>query len=98
MQSCRFQNSLGSSGTPAPGRWKYRKFTGGAAVKLRYLVKKHADHIANGEAFVDSCDGGVVLACVFYSLPTKVLSGGFAGGRVYERGVILWIREQSGCC
>jgi hypothetical protein len=45
---------------------KYRKFTGDAAVKLRYLVNKHADHIANGEAFVDSCDGGVVLACVFY--------------------------------
>jgi hypothetical protein len=63
---------------------KYRKFTDDAAVKLTYLVKKHADHIANGEAFVDSCDGGVVLACVFYSLPTKVLSGGFAEGRMYE--------------
>ena len=76
------------------------KFTDDAAVKLRYLVKKHADHIANGETFVGSCDGGVVLACVFYSLPTKVLSGGFGGGRMYERrGVILlWIREQSEYC
>jgi hypothetical protein len=26
-----------------------------------------------------------VLGCVFYSLPTKVLSGGFAEGRMYER-------------
>jgi hypothetical protein len=80
---------------------KYRKFTDDAATKLRYLVEKNADHIANnGEAFVDSCAGGVVLAlaCVFYSLPTKVLSGGFAGGRVYERGLILWIRERSGYC
>jgi hypothetical protein len=41
---------------------------------------------------------GVVLACVFYSLPTKVLSGGFAEGRMYERGLLLWIREQSGYC
>jgi hypothetical protein len=38
----------------------------------------------------------VVLACVFYSLPTKELSGGFSSGRMYERGLILWIREQSG--
>jgi hypothetical protein len=65
---------------------KLRKFTGDAAVKLKYLVKKHADHITNGEAFVDSCDGGVVLACVFYSLPTKVLPGGFAEGRIYMKG------------
>jgi hypothetical protein len=36
-----------------------------------------------------------VLGCVFYSLPTKVLSGGFSEGRMYERGLILWIREQS---
>jgi hypothetical protein len=76
---------------------KYRGFTDDAAVKLRYLVKKHADRIANGEAFVDSCDGGVVLACVFYSSPNKVLPGGFAEGRMYERG-ILWIREQSEYC
>jgi hypothetical protein len=54
-------------------------------LQLRYLVKKDADRITNGEALVDSCDGGVVLACVFYSLPTKVLSGGFAEGRMYER-------------
>jgi hypothetical protein len=39
-----------------------------------------------------------VLACVFYSLPTEVLSGGFAEGRMYERGLILWIREQSEYC
>ena len=47
---------------------------------------------------MDSCNGGVVLACVFYSLPTKVPSGGFAVGRMYERGLILWIREQSEYC
>jgi hypothetical protein len=35
----------------------------------------------------------VVLACVFYSLPTKELSGGFSSGRVYERGLILWIMD-----
>jgi hypothetical protein len=40
----------------------------------------------------------VVIACVFYGLPTKVLSGGFAEGRMYERGLILWIREQSEHC
>jgi hypothetical protein len=77
---------------------KYRKFTDGAATKLRYLVEKHKEDIANGEAFVDSCAGGVVLACVFYSLPTKVLSGGFAEGKMYERGLILWIRERSEYC
>jgi hypothetical protein len=70
-----------------------------SATKLRYLVEKNADHIANGEAFVDSCAGGVVLACVFYRrLPTKVLSGGPTEGRMYERGLVLWIREQSECC
>jgi hypothetical protein len=37
-------------------------------------------------------------SCVFYSLPTEVLSGGFAEGRMYERGLILWIREQSEYC
>jgi hypothetical protein len=42
--------------------------------------------------------GSAVLACVFYSLPTKVLSGGFAEGRMYERGLILWIRERSEYC
>jgi len=42
--------------------------------------------------------GDAVLACVFYSLPTEVLSAGFAEGRMYERGLILWIREQSECC
>jgi hypothetical protein len=47
---------------------------------------------------VGSYAGGVVLACVFYSLPTEVLSGGFAEGRMYERGLILWIREQSEYC
>jgi hypothetical protein len=34
---------------------------------------------------------------VFYSLPTKKLAAGFAEGRMYERGLILWIREQSEC-
>jgi hypothetical protein len=53
---------------------KYRNFTDDAAAKLRHLVDKNADDITNGETFVGSCDGGVVLACVFYSLPTKVLS------------------------
>jgi hypothetical protein len=43
-------------------------------------------------------EGDAVLACVFYSLPTEVLSGGFAEGRMHERGLILWIREQSGYC
>jgi hypothetical protein len=51
-----------------------RKFAGApAADKLEPLVKKHKDHIAKGKAFVDSCDDGVVLACVFYSLPTAKL-------------------------
>jgi hypothetical protein len=62
-------------------------------------LEKNADRIANGETFVDSCDGGVVLACVFYSLPTTRLSaGGFPSGRMYERGLILWTREQSEHC
>jgi hypothetical protein len=47
---------------------------------------------------VDRCDGGVVLACVFCSLPTTKLSGGFPLGRIYERGLILEIRNQSGYC
>jgi hypothetical protein len=32
-----------------------------------------------------------------YSLPTKKLAAGFAEGRVFERALILWIREQSEC-
>jgi hypothetical protein len=63
---------------------------------MKCLVAEHADDIANGETFVDSCAGGVVLACVFCSLLTKLLAGGFAEGRMYERGLVLWIREQSG--
>jgi hypothetical protein len=39
-----------------------------------------------------------VLACVFYSLPTEVLSGGFAEGRMYEKGLVLWTRKQSEYC
>jgi hypothetical protein len=46
-----------------PSNGQYRKFTDAAAVKLGSLVKKHANHIAKGETFVDSCDDGVVLAC-----------------------------------
>ena len=65
-----------------------------AAVKLKCLVEKHAEHIANGETFVDR-RGDAVLACVFYSLPTEELSAGFAEGRMHERGLISWIREQS---
>jgi hypothetical protein len=39
-----------------------------------------------------------VLACVFCSLPTKELSGDFPSGRMQERGLVLWIREQSEYC
>jgi hypothetical protein len=34
---------------------------------------------------------------VFDSKPSKVLSAGFAEGRMYERALVLWIREQSEC-
>jgi hypothetical protein len=51
-----------------------RKFKDEAEVKLESLVEEHEDGIAKGKAFVDS-QGGVVLACVFYSLPTKELPG-----------------------
>jgi hypothetical protein len=40
----------------------------------------------------------LLLACVFYSFPTKEQSGGFPLGRMYERGLNLWIREQSDHC
>jgi hypothetical protein len=63
-------------------------------VDLQFLVEEHAEDIANGEKFVDR-RGDAVLACVFYSLPTAELSVGFAEGRMYERGLILWIRGQS---
>jgi hypothetical protein len=76
---------------------KYRKFTDDAEVDLQFLVKKHKEGIANGETFVDR-KGDAVLGCVFYSLPTKLLAGGFAEGRMYERALILWVREQSECC
>ena len=76
---------------------KCRKFTDDAEVDLQLLVEKHKEDIAKGRTFVDR-EGDAVLACVFYSLPTKVLSGGFAEGRMYERGLILWIREQSEYC
>jgi hypothetical protein len=76
---------------------KCRKFTGDAEVDLTFLVKKHKEDIAKGKTFVDSRHDAI-LACVFYSLPTKVLSGGFTEGRMYERGLTLWIREQSECC
>ena len=65
---------------------KYRKFTDDAEVDLQFLVEKHKEDIAKGRTSVDSCDDGVVLAClfacVFYNLPTKELSPGFAEGRV----------------
>ena len=54
-----------------------RKFTDDAEVDLQFLVEKHKDDIAKGRTFVDSRHDAV-LACVFYSLPTKVLSGGIA--------------------
>jgi hypothetical protein len=81
---------------------KYRKFTDDAEVDLAFLVKKHKEDIAKGKPFVDSRHDAV-LACVFYSLPTEVLSGGFAegrrkGGSMYEKGLILWIRKQSEYC
>jgi hypothetical protein len=76
---------------------KCRKFTDDAEVDLMFLVEKHKEDIAKGRTSVDR-EGDAVLACVFYSLPTKVLSGGFAEGRMYERGLILWIRERSGYC
>jgi hypothetical protein len=47
------------------------------------------------EKFVDRRGDAVLDACVFHSLPTEELSAGFAEGRMYERGLILWIREQS---
>jgi hypothetical protein len=43
-------------------------------------------------------NAAAVLGCVFYSLPSKALAGGFAEGRVLERALILWIREQSEYC
>jgi hypothetical protein len=77
---------------------KYRKFTDGAEVDLTFLVKKHKEDIAKGKTFADSRHAAV-LACVFYSLPTEVLSGGlFAEGRMYENGLILWVRKQSEYC
>jgi hypothetical protein len=77
----------------------YRKFTHDAEVDLQFLVEKHKDDIAKGRTFVER-KGDAVLACVFHSLPTEVLSAsaGFAEGRVHERGLVLWIREQSGFC
>jgi hypothetical protein len=74
----------------------YRKFTAEAEVDLQFLVEKHKDDIAKGRTFVER-KGDAVLACVFYSLPTKKLAAGFAEGRMHERGLILWIREQSEC-
>jgi hypothetical protein len=74
-----------------------RKFTDDAEVDLQFLVEKHKDDIAKGRTSVER-KGDAVLACVFYSLPTEVISAGFAEGRMYERGLILWIREQSECC
>ena len=76
---------------------KYRKFTDKAEVDLQFLVKKHKEDIAKGRTFVDK-KGDAVLGCVFYSLPTEVLSAGFAEGRMYERALVLWIREQSAYC
>jgi hypothetical protein len=75
----------------------YRKFTVDAEADLQFLVEKHKEDIAKGKRFVDSRHDAV-LACVFYSLPTEVLSGGFAEGRMYERGLVLRIREQSQYC
>jgi hypothetical protein len=60
---------------------KPRKFTHGAEVDLKFLVKKNKDRIAKGKTFVDSRHDAV-LGCVFHSLPTKELSPGFAEGRV----------------
>jgi hypothetical protein len=51
---------------------KCRKFAGDAEVDLQFLVEKHKEDIAKGRTFVDR-EGDAVLACVFYSLPTKVL-------------------------
>jgi hypothetical protein len=74
---------------------KSRKFTHGAEVDLAFLVvKKHKEDIAQGKPVVDSRHDAV-LGCVFHSLPTKELSGGFAEGRMYETGLITWIRGQS---
>jgi hypothetical protein len=73
-----------------------RKFTYAAYVKLESIVKEHADHIAKGEIFVGSWAAVTAWSlpacllrpesCVFYSLPTTELSGGFALGRMYKRG------------
>jgi hypothetical protein len=73
---------------------KLRKFTHDAQVDLQFLVKKHKEDIAKGKTFVDSRHDAV-LGCVFHTLPTKELSGGFAEGRMYETGLISWIRGQS---
>jgi hypothetical protein len=75
----------------------YRKFTDEAEVDLQSLVEDHKEDIANGRTFVDK-KGDAVLGCVFYSKPSKVLSAGFAEGRMYERALVLWIREQSAYC
>jgi hypothetical protein len=75
----------------------YRKFTAEAEVDLQFLVEKHKEDIAKGRTFVDR-KGDAVLGCVFYSLPSKALAGGFAEGRMHERALVLWIREQSAYC
>jgi hypothetical protein len=74
-----------------------RKSKNEAEVKLKSLVEEHENGIAKVKTFVDS-QGGVVLACVFYSLPTS--QGAIRGlsFRKYERGLVLWIREQSEYC
>jgi hypothetical protein len=74
---------------------KPRKFTRGAEVDLEFMAEKHEEDIANGEKFVDRARGDAVLACVFHSLPAVELSTGFAEGRMYERGLISWTRQQS---
>ena len=76
---------------------KYRKFTVKAEVDLQSLVEEHEEDIAKGRTFVDT-KGDAVLGCVFYSLPSIALAGGFAEGRMYERALVLWIREQSAYC
>jgi hypothetical protein len=80
--------------TSTDGKLKLRKFTRGAEVDLEFVVEKHAEDIANGKKFVDR-RGNAVLACVFHSLPTEELSAGFVEGRMYERKLISWTREQS---
>jgi hypothetical protein len=80
---------------------KLRKFTHGAEVDLEFLVKKHKEDITKGGAFVR---GQPLRRGPWLRIPqpTACRPKGYQqallkaeGCMMYERGLILWIREQS---